>query len=78
MFCVFEMAVYLCLKETICSPKTICSLNNFLLVYVYINKMFTLFRTHRRNRMSISFLQLLETRAGIREQVLAGSISSNV
>ena len=49
MFCVFEIAVYLSLRERICSLK------NFLLVYVYINKLFTLFRAYRRNRMSMRF-----------------------
>ena len=68
MFCVLEIAVCLSLWERVCSlkrifslnnfefaPKRNCSLKNFLLVYVYINKLFTFFRTYRRKRMSMSF-----------------------
>ena len=57
MFCKFEIAVYLSFMGRICSPKEftpltilnllerICSLKNFLYVYVYIDKLFSPFRT---------------------------------
>ena len=52
MFCEFVIAVFLSLRERICSlknfefvPKRICSLKNFLSGHVYINKLCTPFRT---------------------------------
>ena len=40
------------------APKRICSLKNFLYVCVYINKLFTPFRTYRRKRMSVNVLAI--------------------
>ena len=37
-------------------PKRICSLKNFLWICVYINKLFTAFRTYRRKRMAMNTL----------------------
>ena len=67
MFCGFEIAVYLPLRERICSPKEFAPLRilNLLLkefallrifcrFFVYINKLFTPFRTYRRKRMSMN------------------------
>ena len=40
------------------APKNICSLKNFLWVCVYINKLFTPFRTYRRKRMAMNNLAI--------------------
>ena len=46
------------LRNFVFAPKRICSLKNFLLVCVYINKLFTPFRTYRRKRMSVNVLAI--------------------
>ena len=53
-----KIMVFLSLRERICSPKRICSLKIFLEVCVYINKLFTFFRTYKRIRMSINVLAI--------------------
>ena len=40
------------------APKRICSFKNFLYICVYINNIFTPFRTYRRKRMSMNFLAI--------------------
>ena len=40
------------------APKEICSLKNFVWVCVYINKLFTPFRTYRRKRMAMNNLAI--------------------
>ena len=40
------------------APKRFCSLKNFLYVCVYINKLFTPFRTYRRKRMPMNNLAI--------------------
>ena len=40
------------------APKKVCSLKNFLLACVYINKLFTPFRTYRRKRMPMNNLAI--------------------
>ena len=44
------------LRNFVFAPKRVCFLNNFLWVYVYINKLFTPFRTYRRKRMPMNNL----------------------
>ena len=46
------------LRNFVFAPKRICSLKNFLYVCVYINKLFTPFRTYRRKRMSVNDLAI--------------------
>ena len=46
------------LRNFVFAPKRICSLKNFLYVCVYINKLFTPFRTYRRKRMSVNVLAI--------------------
>ena len=40
------------------APKRFCSLKNFLYVCVYINKLFTPFRTYRRKKMPMNNLAI--------------------
>ena len=40
------------------APQRICFLKNFLQVCVYINKLFTPFRTYRRKRMAMNNLAI--------------------
>ena len=40
------------------APKRICSLKNFLWVCVYINKLFTPFRSYRRKIMAMNNLAI--------------------
>ena len=44
------------LGKFVFAPKRVCSLKNFLYVCVYINKLFTPFRTYRRKRMPMNNL----------------------
>ena len=46
------------LKNFKFAPKRISSLKNFLWVCVYINRLFTPFRTYRRKRMSMNDLAI--------------------
>ena len=46
------------LRNFVFAPKRIFSLKNFLYVCVYINKLFTPFRTYRRKRMSVNNLAI--------------------
>ena len=65
MFCEFKIVVFLFLRERICSlrnfefaPKRNCFLKKFLKVCIYINKLFTPFRTYRSKRMSMTVLAI--------------------
>ena len=58
MFSEFKIAVFLFLRERICSAKRICFLKNFLQVCVYTNKLFTPFRTYIRKIMSMTVLAI--------------------
>ena len=62
MFCEFEIAVYLSLRERICSPKEFAPLRILnLLIKEFAplrNKLFTPFRTYRRKSMSMNFLAI--------------------
>ena len=46
------------LRNFVFAPKRVCFLKNFLLVCVYINKLFTPFRTYRRKRMPMNNLAI--------------------
>ena len=46
------------LRNSEFAPKRFCSLKNFLQVCVYINKLFTPFRTYRRKRMPMNNLAI--------------------
>ena len=46
------------LRNFVFAPKRVCFLKNFLLACVYINKLFTPFRTYRRKRMPINNLAI--------------------
>ena len=46
------------LRNLVFAPKRVCFLKNFLLACVYINKLFTPFRTYRRKRMSMNDLAI--------------------
>ena len=46
------------LRNFVFAPKRVCFLKNFLLVCVYINKLFTPFRPNRRKRMPMNNLAI--------------------
>ena len=46
------------LGNVVFAPKRVCSLKNFLYFCVYINKLFTPFRTYRRKRMPMNNLAI--------------------
>ena len=47
------------LRNFVFAPKRVCFLKNFLKPCVYINKLFTPFRTYRRKRMLINNLAIV-------------------
>ena len=46
------------LRNFVFAPKRVCFLKNFLQVCIYINKLFTPFRTYRRKRMPMNNLAI--------------------
>ena len=46
------------LRNFVFAPKRVCFLKNFLLACVYINKLFTPFRTYRRKRIPLNKLAI--------------------
>ena len=69
MFCKFKIAVFLSLRERVCSPREFAPLGVLIVllgdvlswefsVGLYLHKLFTPLRTYRRKRMSMNVLAI--------------------